>query len=170
MTRSALSRTAWGLDSPHTTNWRELARCRDEDPELMYPLTAADIDLAKAVCAGCPVKAECLAEGDAFGDYHGVRGGKSGDERKQAARARLARTCGCGKKYVPANSKQDLCPWCADAARRAAIRHVTCPDCQSSVPEDADGQPSRHRVPGKGYARRTCRPTTTPATPIGAPS
>jgi len=43
------------------------APCRDEDPEIMFPWaepgTAAyerQVDTARAVCAGCPVQAECL--------------------------------------------------------------------------------------------------------------
>jgi WhiB family redox-sensing transcriptional regulator len=47
-------------------DWRDMARCREVDPDLFFPLCAGplgqrQIAEAKAVCAGCPVIAECLA-------------------------------------------------------------------------------------------------------------
>ncbi|WP_447006641.1 WhiB family transcriptional regulator [Saccharothrix isguenensis] len=45
---------------------------------------------AKAVCAGCPIKVECLESELARGiyDQHGVRGGKTAHERQQLIRER----------------------------------------------------------------------------------
>ena len=48
--------------------WRERAACRSVDPELFFPAAeagpvyAAQVAAAKRVCAGCPVRAACLAE------------------------------------------------------------------------------------------------------------
>jgi WhiB family redox-sensing transcriptional regulator len=47
-------------------DWRDKALCREVDPDLFFPLgdgplTRRQIAEAKAVCAGCPVIAECLA-------------------------------------------------------------------------------------------------------------
>jgi WhiB family redox-sensing transcriptional regulator len=36
---------------------------------------------ARAICAQCPVVAECLADAFSTRDYHGFRGGLTGDER-----------------------------------------------------------------------------------------
>jgi hypothetical protein len=46
--------------------WRDSALCREVDPDLFFPpgdgpLGQWQIARAKAVCAGCPVIAECLA-------------------------------------------------------------------------------------------------------------
>lgn len=51
-----------------TRDWRFRAACREVDPELFFPPPAAgpsydaQVAKAKAVCAGCPVRAECLDE------------------------------------------------------------------------------------------------------------
>ncbi|MER5838702.1 WhiB family transcriptional regulator, partial [Streptomyces sp. NPDC002130] len=47
-------------------DWRHNAICRDEDPELFFPVgnsgpALAQIADAKVVCNRCPVTAECLS-------------------------------------------------------------------------------------------------------------
>ena len=47
-------------------DWRHRAICRDEDPELFFPIgntgpALLQIEQAKAVCRRCPVTQECLA-------------------------------------------------------------------------------------------------------------
>lgn len=47
-------------------DWRHKAICRDEDPELFFPVgnsgpALAQIADAKLVCARCPVTADCLS-------------------------------------------------------------------------------------------------------------
>lgn len=69
------------------SGWRGKAACRKEDPELFYPVGATGPALvqvreAKAVCARCPVAAQCLAWALDTGQQFGVWGGKSEDERK----------------------------------------------------------------------------------------
>ncbi|OLT18159.1 transcription factor WhiB [Pseudonocardia sp. CNS-139] len=78
-----------------TDDWRLRAACRDEDPELFFPVSATgpgarQIARAKAVCARCPVRAECLAYALDEGLAHGVFGGTTEDERR--ALRRTART------------------------------------------------------------------------------
>lgn len=68
--------------------WRELALCRGADANLFYeqhPQTAM------AVCAGCPVAIECLAEAidTPTRDDFGVWGGTGPRERRKL-RKRLA--------------------------------------------------------------------------------
>lgn len=78
-------------------DWRHKAICRDEDPELFFPvgnsgpalLQAAE---AKTVCRRCPVVSDCLAWALASGQDNGVWGGMSEDERR-ALKRRSARTC-----------------------------------------------------------------------------
>jgi len=46
-------------------DWRHKAVCRDEDPELFFPVgnsgpALAQVADAKLVCARCPVTTECL--------------------------------------------------------------------------------------------------------------
>jgi WhiB family redox-sensing transcriptional regulator len=70
------------------TDFREMAECRDVDPELFFPVGAqgarlydAQVARAKAVCAGCPVRRECLLYALNEGLVYGVYGGTDGPER-----------------------------------------------------------------------------------------
>jgi WhiB family redox-sensing transcriptional regulator len=47
------------------TVWRELAACRDSDPSLFFPIGTTgpaeeQIEMARAICAQCSVREECL--------------------------------------------------------------------------------------------------------------
>jgi len=57
------------------------ALCAQVDPEVFFPDLGQPTQVAKAVCAGCPVRVPCLA---VFGDLiqHGVVGGLSVKERR----------------------------------------------------------------------------------------
>jgi WhiB family redox-sensing transcriptional regulator len=71
----------------HHRDWRTLGACRDEDPELFFPVTskgpaARQLVAAKAICAGCVVSRECLRYALENRQDHGVWGGTSEEERK----------------------------------------------------------------------------------------
>jgi WhiB family redox-sensing transcriptional regulator len=73
--------------------WVHRARCKDVDPELFFPVgttgpAAAQIDDAKAICAGCDVRLQCLEWALATGQDAGVWGGTSEEERRSIRRAR----------------------------------------------------------------------------------
>ena len=77
-------------------DWRHKAVCRDEDPELFFPVgnsgpALAQIADAKLVCNRCPVTTECLSWALDSGQDAGVWGGMSEDERR-ALKRRNART------------------------------------------------------------------------------
>jgi len=74
-------------------DWLHRARCKDEDPELFFPIgttgpAAAQIAAAKRICLKCPVQAECLGWAMATGQDSGVWGGLSEEERRALRRAR----------------------------------------------------------------------------------
>lgn len=76
-------------------DWRHFAACNDEDPELFFavgkgPAAKAQDQRAKAVCAGCPVRADCLDFALAMGLDDGVFGGLDRDERRALKRRRVA--------------------------------------------------------------------------------
>ena len=76
--------------------WVHRARCKDEDPELFFPIgttgpAAAQIEAAKAICMKCEVRVHCLEWALATGQDAGVWGGMSEDERR-ALKRRNART------------------------------------------------------------------------------
>ncbi|HXF35895.1 MAG TPA: WhiB family transcriptional regulator [Actinomycetota bacterium] len=74
-------------------DWVERARCRDEDPDLFFPIGStgpalSQLARAKAVCLACPVRVECLEWALETGQDAGVWGGLSEDERRALRRAR----------------------------------------------------------------------------------
>ncbi len=118
--------TVLGRGAQLVGDWRHRAGCRDVDPEQFFP--AADsgplydeqVAEAKAVCAGCPVRAECLAFAlSVLSD--GIAGGLTPDERRQcAARTRSRRACpaaGAGGGAPVGASRPEVA-----AAGRAALR------------------------------------------------
>lgn len=73
------------------TDWRHSAACRDEDPELFFPVgnsgpALLQIAEAKAVCRRCPSIADCLAWALESGQDAGVWGAYSEDERRALKR------------------------------------------------------------------------------------
>jgi WhiB family redox-sensing transcriptional regulator len=77
------------------SGWRDLGACRDEDPELFFPVgtqgPARDqIACAQAVCGRCPVIGECLRWALATGQTEGIWGGLTTEERR-ALRYRAGR-------------------------------------------------------------------------------
>jgi WhiB family redox-sensing transcriptional regulator len=84
-------------------DWRQHAVCREEDPELFFPIGHAGPALtqteeAKAVCRRCPVSSECLTWALESGQDAGVWGGLGENERRALKRrstrgpATMART------------------------------------------------------------------------------
>ncbi|MEU6331522.1 WhiB family transcriptional regulator [Streptomyces sp. NPDC047049] len=81
-------------------DFRHRAVCRDEDPELFFPIGTTgpallQVEEAKAVCRRCPVMDQCLAWALKTGQPHGVIGGLDPEERRalkrRAARKRARR-------------------------------------------------------------------------------
>lgn len=73
------------IDSFGLKPWHRRGNCISADPEIFF--NRADWQEAKAVCRGCPVRAQCLAE--FRDDGWAVAGGMDPDERKAARRRGL---------------------------------------------------------------------------------
>ncbi|MEE1795746.1 WhiB family transcriptional regulator [Streptomyces sp. BE308] len=72
-------------------NWRMRAACREVDPDLFFPIGSTGPALvqtedAKAVCATCPVREQCLQWALENGQDSGVWGGMGEDERRALKR------------------------------------------------------------------------------------
>jgi WhiB family transcriptional regulator, redox-sensing transcriptional regulator len=81
---------------PCFDDWRQRAACRDQDPELFFPVSeigpgAHQTDQAKAVCGRCPVRTACLEYALDNGLDHGIFGGTTETERRTLRRARTTR-------------------------------------------------------------------------------
>ncbi len=72
-------------------DWRHEALCRDEDPELFFPIgttgpAATQVEQAKVVCRRCSAVEACLTWALETGQDAGVWGGTSEDERRALKR------------------------------------------------------------------------------------
>jgi WhiB family transcriptional regulator, redox-sensing transcriptional regulator len=92
------------------TGWWPRAACTSADPDLFFPISrsgpaVAQVHRAKAVCAACQVRADCLRYALATGPLHGVWGGMTEEERRllrqREAKARL-RAAGRSSAASPA--------------------------------------------------------------------
>lgn len=73
-------------------DWMGQGNCRDHPPSTFFPSDGVGVDVARRICATCPVQAPCLEYALRNGVDHGVWGGTSERERRRIARSRrLAR-------------------------------------------------------------------------------
>jgi WhiB family redox-sensing transcriptional regulator len=64
-------------------DWQIGVPCAQTDPDLFYPEKGGSPRLAKEVCAGCDVRAECLQYALVHGERFGVWGGLTEGERRR---------------------------------------------------------------------------------------
>lgn len=68
-------------------DWTSLAACRGSEPDELFVPGAAQ-NRAKAVCLGCPVRTECLADALDNRTEFGIWGGMTERERRALLRRR----------------------------------------------------------------------------------
>jgi WhiB family redox-sensing transcriptional regulator len=68
-------------------DWTALAKCKQASPDELF-VRGAEQHKAKQICAGCPVRAECLAEALDNRMEGGVWGGMTERERRAVLRQR----------------------------------------------------------------------------------
>ncbi len=83
------------LGDSDTGYWRASAACRHADPEIFFPIgtcgpAMAEIDRARQICAGCPVRTRCLDWALAHGAAFGIWGGLTEHERRARRREHRA--------------------------------------------------------------------------------
>lgn len=73
----------WGDVQYEDTLWMDDAECRNTDSKLFFPERGRldDVDQAKAICAVCNVRTECLDFALKYHERDGIWGGTSGRER-----------------------------------------------------------------------------------------
>lgn len=111
--------------------WVADALCSQTDPDAFYPEKGGSTLDAKAVCAGCPVAAECLDYALANGERYGIWGGLSERERRKLERG------------LPIEPRTRLCPACGEEFR---IRRGTQRYCSKHCQEQAKHERSRIRT------------------------
>lgn len=77
---------------PERPAWQQQGACLGHNPDLFFPERGEREQAreAKAVCAACPVKAECLAFALDTGLHYGIWGGTSERERQKLRRKKAA--------------------------------------------------------------------------------
>jgi WhiB family redox-sensing transcriptional regulator len=71
-------------------DWWSRAACLSADPDLFFPFSLTgqrQIADAKAVCADCQIRTQCLSYALAAGRLHGIWGGTTDEERRQLRQA-----------------------------------------------------------------------------------
>jgi WhiB family redox-sensing transcriptional regulator len=68
--------------------WMQRGRCRDIPPSTFFPSDGVGVDVARRICADCPVKGPCLEYALENHVDHGVWGGCSERERRRILKRR----------------------------------------------------------------------------------
>ena len=76
-------------------DWRDVAACRDTDPDLFFPVGTTgpaleQIAAAKSVCRACDAQRSCLEFALATNQESGIWGATSEEERRKLRKAWLA--------------------------------------------------------------------------------
>lgn len=78
------------------SDWRADGACRTVDPDLFFPVAVGavankQIVKAQRICAGCPVRQQCLDFALRTREPAGIWGGTTPEERTRTRRARQRR-------------------------------------------------------------------------------
>ena len=77
------------------TDWRDMAACRDSEPDLFFPVgttgpAVEQIERAKQICMSCSVRDDCLQYALESNQEAGVWGGYQEDDRRRLRKRWLA--------------------------------------------------------------------------------
>ncbi|MEV0595158.1 WhiB family transcriptional regulator [Nonomuraea cavernae] len=80
-------------------DWSRAAACLTLDPELFFPISTEglgheQVERAKTICQGCPVRQPCLDYAISTGQAYGVWGGTDPAQRRALAANPAARVHG----------------------------------------------------------------------------
>jgi WhiB family redox-sensing transcriptional regulator len=79
------------------TEWMAVGNCRDEPPSRFFPSDGVGVEVARKICATCPVQAPCLEYALRNRIDHGVWGGASERERRRILRQRRLKAQAAGR-------------------------------------------------------------------------
>jgi WhiB family transcriptional regulator, redox-sensing transcriptional regulator len=70
------------------TDWMADGNCAHRNPSMFFPSDGVGVEVARRICADCPVKEPCLEYALAHRIDHGVWGGCSERERRRILKRR----------------------------------------------------------------------------------
>jgi WhiB family redox-sensing transcriptional regulator len=80
------------------TEWMAVGNCAHQSPATFFPSDGVGVEVARRICASCPVKEACLEHALSNRIDHGVWGGASERERRRILKKRrLASLAGAGR-------------------------------------------------------------------------
>jgi WhiB family redox-sensing transcriptional regulator len=82
--------------------WMAKGKCRELPPDTFFPSDGAGVEVARKICADCPVKSPCLEYAMENHIDHGVWGGTSERERRRIARRRRLAAAEAAGQTTPA--------------------------------------------------------------------
>ena len=74
------------METPN--NWMSTGNCRNEPPSTFFPSDGTGVEVAKRICATCPVVEACLEYALDNRIDHGVWGGTSERQRRRLLKGR----------------------------------------------------------------------------------
>ena len=81
------------------TQWMARGNCAHENPSRFFPSDGVGVEVARRICATCPVKDTCLEHALVNHIDHGVWGGASERERRRILkRRRMAAMAGAARE------------------------------------------------------------------------
>lgn len=109
------------------SDWKARAACRGKDTAMFFPQDEAAVEVARAICEPCPVKAECEAAGHG---QLGIWGGLTPAERHSPRRKRASKP-----KPVDTSNPYLLpkkpCDVCEAMFWPYSLNARFCPDCRA---------------------------------------
>lgn len=123
----------WLLELIEGPDWHKQAACRGMSAALFYAEKSGNdsvqqVAVAKTVCAGCPVRAECLDAG--LGEEHGIWGATTPRQRRRirTQKKRLENTpFGAPVNGVPAKCGTD-----SGYFRHRRLQEEPCAPCKAA--------------------------------------
>lgn len=109
-------------------DWHRDAACREHPDVDFFPGLNVSSAPAKAVCAGCLVRHECLEEAYATGERYGIRGGLTVRQRSLAILA-ADKAAGIIRPPRKPNVKVAECGTRSGAKRHRRLGATPCPSC-----------------------------------------
>ena len=70
-----------------SADWMDEGKCRDLKTDIFYAEKGRQsVNMAKAICSGCPVREKCLDYAIRNFETHGIWGGHTASERRELRR------------------------------------------------------------------------------------
>jgi WhiB family transcriptional regulator, redox-sensing transcriptional regulator len=151
---------------PPAGSWRSIAACRSVDPDLFFPASASgerleQVSEAKAICAGCQARRECVAFALRTRQMHGIWGGMTEAERCQAILARRPAHASAGHRAGLTDTAES-----ADSPGKGGGTPTT--PAAVPVPAPSSRRPAPAGTRGLGVQRPAAAPPGSPASRRGA--